>query len=263
MKKITFIFDLDGTLIDPAKYEVPNSAMKALRELHALGHRCCIATGRSYDSVMQTMVKDIIPWDGFICSNGQHVLNQFGQTIDKYVMDTQRIHQAVALAKSYDMNIQFQGNPSFMLKEIDDVVIKAHSFFHEPIPTLIKEYENEPLDMLMIYHEDVEKLLSFRNIPGLEVYCGRSTYADVVDMGQSKFRGIRVYFEKIGEPIEYVAFGDSDNDMDMIANAKIGVAMGNATQELKEISHIITPSVDQDGIAWGISEVLQQIKAFG
>jgi Cof subfamily protein (haloacid dehalogenase superfamily) len=263
MKKLTFIFDLDGTLIDPAKYEVPDSAISALRSLHALGHRCCIATGRSYDSVMQTMVKDIIPWDGFICSNGQHVLDKFGHTIDKYVMNPQRIHQAVELAKSYDMNVQFQGNPSFMLKEIDDVVRKAHSFFHEPIPNMIKEYENEPLDMIMIYHEDVDKLLSFKNIPGLEVYCGRSTYADVVDQGQSKYRGISIYFEKQHEPIEYIAFGDSDNDMDMISNALIGFAMGNATQELKDIACIVTPKVDQDGIAWGIEEALKQIKAFG
>jgi Cof subfamily protein (haloacid dehalogenase superfamily) len=263
MKKLTFIFDLDGTLIDPARYEVPTSAILALQDLYALGHRCCIATGRSYESIMQTMVKDIIPWDGFICSNGQHVLDQHGHTIDKYVMDTQRIHQAVELAKSYGMNVQFQGNPSFMLKEIDEVVIKAHSFFHEPIPTLIKEYEDEPLDMLMIYHEDVDKLLSFKEIPGLEVYCGRSTYADVVDMGQSKYRGISVYFEKLNEGINYIAFGDSDNDMDMIANAKLGFAMGNATDELKSIAHVVTPRVDEDGIAWGIKEALKQIKTFG
>jgi len=261
MEKITFIFDLDGTLIDPALYEVPSTAVDAIVHLKRCGYRCLIATGRAYHSVCQTSVKDIIPWDGFICSNGQHVLDHDGNTIHKYTMNPARVHQAVALAQTYDMNVQFQGDPSFMLKEVEEVVIKAHSFFHEPIPTLIKPYENEPLDMLMVYNEDVDKLLSFKSIEGLDVFLGRSTYADVVDAGQSKFKGIKTYFEYIQEPIHYVAFGDSDNDMDMIENATIGVAMGNATLELKQLATHVTTNVNQDGIANGIVNVLKKITA--
>jgi Cof subfamily protein (haloacid dehalogenase superfamily) len=259
MEKITFIFDLDGTLIDPSKYEVSNSTMNAIKKLKELGYPCLIATGRAYSSVCQTVVKELIEWDGYICSNGQHVLDQHGQSIHKYVMDKERVELAVELAKSYEMNVQFQGEPSFLLKEVNDVVKKAHSFFHEPIPTVVKEYEGEDLDMLMIYHEDTDKLLSFKSIPGLDVYLGRSTYADIVDIGQSKFRGIQTYFDSIKKTVQYVAFGDSDNDMDMIENAFIGVAMGNATEELKSLSSYVTTSVDQDGIALGIEYILKTL----
>lgn len=257
MKKITFIFDLDGTLIDPSKYEVPNSAIDAIKKLKENGYPCLIATGRAYTSVCQTVVKDIIDWDGFICSNGQHVLDQHGHTIHKYVMNPQRVKLAVELAKSHGMNVQFQGQPSFLLNEVNDIVRQAHSFFHEPIPTVVKEYENENLDMLMIYHEDTEKLLSFKTIPGLDVYLGRSTYADVVDIGQSKYRGIQTYFKFINQEVHYVAFGDSDNDVDMIEHAFIGVAMGNATDELKSLASHVTTSVDHDGIALGIEYILK------
>lgn len=260
MKKITFIFDLDGTLIDPVKYDVPKSTWKSLKKLKDMGYPCVIATGRAYASVCQTIVKDIIEWDGFVCSNGQHVLDRHGNTIAKYIMDPHRIKKAVVLAKSYDMNVQFQGEHSFLLKEVNAHVELAHSFFHEPIPTLIKDYEEENLDMLMIYHDDVEKLLSFKSIPGLDVYLGRSTYADVVDAGQSKYRGIQTYFNAINQTVYYVAFGDSDNDMDMIEHAFIGVAMGNATEELKSKATFVTFSVDQDGIVFGIDHVLKTIK---
>lgn len=259
MKKITFIFDLDGTLIDPSKYEVSQSTIHAVKKLKDDGYPCVIATGRAYTSVCQTVVKEMIQWDGFVCSNGQHVLDRQGNTIHKYVMDPQRIEMAVALAKSYDMNVQFQGQPSFLLKEVNDLVKEAHSFFHEPIPTTIKEYDGEDLDMLMIYHDDIEKLLSFKSIPGLDVYLGRSTYADVVDDGQSKYRGIQTYFKAINEEVHYVAFGDSDNDMDMIEHAFIGVAMGNATDELKSLATYVTSSVSQDGIALGINHVLKTL----
>lgn len=45
-----------------------------------------------------------------------------------------------------------------------------------------------------------------------------------------------------------VAFGDGGNDLSMIRQAGIGVAMGNATDELKRNADYITTSVDDDGI---------------
>jgi len=107
MEKITFIFDLDGTLIDPSKYEVPVSTIKAIKKLKESGYPCLIATGRAYTSVCQTVVKELIEWDGYICSNGQHVLDHHGQTIHKYVMDKKRIELAVELAKSLNTRVWY------------------------------------------------------------------------------------------------------------------------------------------------------------
>jgi Cof subfamily protein (haloacid dehalogenase superfamily) len=52
------------------------------------------------------------------------------------------------------------------------------------------------------------------------------------------------------QPEEVVAFGDSHNDIDMITYAGLGVAMGNASAEVKALADLIAPSHDQDGIAW-------------
>lgn len=260
MKKIHHIFDVDGTLIDPKTYQVPPSTLKTLQKLHADGYPCCIATGRSYDSLMNTMIKDIIPWHGFICSNGQHVLDSNGKTIFKYYMNPTNVHAAVALAKAHNINIQFQGETSFLLRPADAVVVQAHSFFHEPIPELCKEYENEKIDMLMMYHEDKAVLEMFRSIPGLTVFQGQSTYADVVDQGQSKFEGIKQYFNHNNYPISYVAFGDSDNDLEMLEHATLAVALGNASEELKKRAHILCPKIDEDGLMWGVNAGLVALK---
>lgn len=261
MKKITHIFDVDGTLIDPKTYQVPDTTLTTLQKLHADGYPCCIATGRSFESLMNTMIKDIIPWHGYICSNGQHVLDCDGKTIFKYHMNPNNVHAAVKLAKSLNINIQFQGNVSFLLRPADDVVVKAHQFFHEPIPQLCKEYENEDLDMLMMYHHDKATLELFRTIPGLTVFQGQSTYADVVDQGQSKFKGIKHYFKHKDSPITYVAYGDSDNDIEMLEHATLAVALGNASEELKKRAHIICPRVDEDGLMWGVNAAFDIIKS--
>ena len=48
---------------------------------------------------------------------------------------------------------------------------------------------------------------------------------------------------------ETMAFGDGGNDVSMLRHAAIGVAMGNAVDEVKEHANYITTSVDEDGIA--------------
>ena len=47
-----------------------------------------------------------------------------------------------------------------------------------------------------------------------------------------------------------ISFGDNYNDIDMIKNTKIGVAMRNAIDEVKEIATFITKSCDEDGIEY-------------
>lgn len=49
-------------------------------------------------------------------------------------------------------------------------------------------------------------------------------------------------------PEEMMAFGDAQNDMDMMEYAGIGIAMGNAEESLKEIADYVTTGVDDDGI---------------
>ncbi len=47
---------------------------------------------------------------------------------------------------------------------------------------------------------------------------------------------------------ESIAFGDSLNDYEMIKNAGIGIAMGNACDALKDAAHIVTSHIDENGI---------------
>ena len=55
---------------------------------------------------------------------------------------------------------------------------------------------------------------------------------------------------------DIAAFGDADNDIDMIEFAGLGVAMGNATEHLKSIADYVTKSNDEDGVAYAIENIL-------
>ena len=76
---------------------------------------------------------------------------------------------------------------------------------------------------------------------------GESTYADITIPGLSKATGIQKLMHLLGLQ-EYIAFGDSLNDVDMFKHASQSVAMGQGNEKLKSIATFITKPIDEDGI---------------
>ena len=74
-------------------------------------------------------------------------------------------------------------------------------------------------------------------------------FTDITAREADKGNGIQAIARFKGfDPAHTIAFGDGGNDLSMILQAGIGVAMGNATPELKQHADYITTSVDEDGI---------------
>ena len=76
--------------------------------------------------------------------------------------------------------------------------------------------------------------LSVKPVPANTQISNTNYWTEIADMGF--------------DPSRTIAFGDGGNDLSMILQAGIGVAMGNATPELKQHADYITTSVDDDGI---------------
>ena len=71
--------------------------------------------------------------------------------------------------------------------------------------------------------------------------------------GHSKATGIAKVCEILNIPIEHTyAFGDSENDLDMLKFVAHGVAMGNGTERAKEAAEFVTKDVREDGIYYGL-----------
>lgn len=76
-----------------------------------------------------------------------------------------------------------------------------------------------------------------------------SAFADIIARGNSKSKGIDHVLEYYGIALkDTMAFGDGGNDIPMLGHAGIGVAMGNASDEVKAAADYVTTSVDEDGI---------------
>lgn len=83
-------------------------------------------------------------------------------------------------------------------------------------------------------------------------------YFEFTAQGIDKARALSVALPERGiDPSELVAFGDGQNDIPMLRLAGVGVAMANATDEVKGAADMVTLSNNEDGIAAALENLLR------
>lgn len=246
-------FDIDGTLFENDSKTISKYTIEAIKRLQK-NHKVVIATGRSLLSVAETGLLDMIQWDGLVLNNGQLVLNQSHQPIF-----VQYLNQK-AFKKLYDLSQQLNHNLSIMtdddwyvLKENDFDTYQAHEFFDEALPH-VGEYKQEEIIMAMIYAPIGYDYRKYQEIEDLSVVPSVSSSADVCALGCSKFNGIKKLMDYLNLE-DYIAFGDANNDIEMLKYAKIGIAMGQATEELKQVASFITKPCKENGIMYACEQM--------
>ena len=119
---------------------------------------------------------------------------------------------------------------------------KEIDFTKEKIYKII--FVNEPENIIRIRHNLPKELLEKYNVT--------SSVKDRIEFskkGISKSAALDFVCKKCNiKKSEVIAIGDADNDLEMINYAKLGVAMGNATEALKEKADYITSSNNDDGV---------------
>ena len=96
-----------------------------------------------------------------------------------------------------------------------------------------------------------------KRVPALIASRWHPCFADVNPRGVTKASGIASFAREMGIGIdETVAFGDGGNDVPMLEAAGLGVAMGNASDEVKARAGYVTASVDDDGLAQALEYIM-------
>ena len=86
--------------------------------------------------------------------------------------------------------------------------------------------------------------------PDVRVYRSKDTYLEIMDREASKSAALRDLCARYALPVKSsMAFGDHDNDADMLIAAGLGVAMGNAAPSVQAAADIVAPDNRHDGLA--------------
>lgn len=241
-------FDIDGTLLSHKSKSVPNSARTAIRKLQEAGIRCIVATGRQMQEMEKLPVADI-PFDGYITLNGQLLLDKdknilFGTPITGKAKD-----YLIRLFTEKKMPALLVEEKAVYLNFEDERVYTVQEAISSAVPPL-GAYTGAEIYQVCAYLAPGEEHL-LAEIAG-ECVMTRWHFGgmDIIAKGGGKVTGIKRYLEESGiAPEETLAFGDGENDVEMLRFAGIGIAMGNAEEVTKRAADYITSDIDEDGIA--------------
>lgn len=113
-------------------------------------------------------------------------------------------------------------------------------------------------DGTYLYREETLQFLSCN--PAITVVCGGFNNFEISKAGITKSEGLQFLSSYLGTSMEQtMAMGDSENDYSMINAAGIGVAMGNASDDIKAIADYITTTNNEDGVGEAIKKFIPTI----
>lgn len=249
-------FDIDGTLVSFRTHEVPQSTVEALAEAKRRGVKVFIATGRPMAFINNLgAIEHLV--DGYMTTNG--ALCTIGQ---KQVGLSPLCHDDVQTLLSY---VQTHRAPCVVMgvKGIAAMNATAESD-HVMFDVLNIRYDLVALPLQDVLAHEVLQITPFIDdeqeatlVPQLRCCVSARWYpafTDITSLQADKGSGLATMAAALGVDIsETMAFGDGGNDKTILRRAGIGVAMGNALDDVKAAADYVTASVDDDGVARALS----------
>jgi len=247
-------FDVDGTLLSFKTHEVPASTRQAIDRLRAKGIKVIVSTGRAINSIDPIRFLD---FDGFITFNGGYCVSRNGEVLFRQAIDPVDIQAVMDYAREKPLSFSFMSEREITIHDVTPEIAGMYAHVNVPIPPLVdmdKVDTSSVLQANIFLGPEEEKTFMETVMPHSVASRWTPLFADVNPKGQSKQVGVDVFCQHFGLDIgQTMAFGDGGNDISMLRHVAIGVAMGNANPEVKEIADHVTTSVDGDGI-WNALE---------
>ena len=255
MTKIKAIFfDIDGTIRSFKTKTIPENTANTLKKLKEQGIKIFIATGRA--PFHTTFLNDLLDFkfDGYITINGQYCYLENGEVLNDKILSQEDIKNVLPYFKKNKIACDFALlDGAFMnlknsrVKWLEDELGDPERFKEDPLA--YDKAISEKIYQLNVFVSEEEEAGFLAYMPNSKAARWTTHFTDVIPKDSGKNTGIDAVIAHFGIKLEEtMAFGDGGNDIDMLKYAGIGVAMGNAGDNVKEIADYITTSVDDDGI---------------
>ncbi|MEH7440335.1 Cof-type HAD-IIB family hydrolase [Neobacillus drentensis] len=250
--KIVF-FDIDGTITNHEDGSIPHSTIEAIKTLKNKGIRVVAATGRPLSMCKELQELGI---ETFITANGGYV-KHIQEIIHKVPMDKSIIQEVMEFAKLENNGLSYYTEKFSMNGVTEKGILTA---LKETLS--LNEY---PETNDLIHKEDVFLLCLFANDETVERYkqkfpqlTFRRWHPYVLNILQedvSKSLAIMKTLNFFGiDKSEAIAFGDGENDIDMLELVGLGIAMGNGNEKLKNVADFVTKPSSEDGIDYALKK---------
>lgn len=244
--KIVF-FDIDGTLIDMERKEISPKTLETLQRLKERKVLLCPATGRGPLTLPHF---EGVEFDAFLTFNGSFCFNR-KQTIYSNPLLREDVQTILQNAASIHRPVSIATKDKMLANGKDRELIDYYAIANREIE-VSNEFDalaKEDVYQIMLGCRREERPLLLRGTRRAKVAAWLDWAVDIIPADGGKGEGIRHILSHYHlDRSAALAFGDGDNDIEMLQAVGHGVAMGNASQKLKETASEICRCVTQDGI---------------
>lgn len=244
--KITF-FDIDGTLVDMETKRISAKTIEALQRLKAKGIKICIATGRSPISLPKF---DGVDFDAYLTFNGSYCYNQSGAIFSNPIR-TEDVQRIIQNAAAIGRPVSVATKDRLAANGYDEDLAEYYSFAHLELTAAedFAEAARQEIYQVMLSCREADYPAILDGVQGAKITAWWDRAVDIIPANGGKGMGIQKILNYYHlDRTEVMAFGDGNNDIEMLEAVGTGVAMENASPRLKAVADDICGHVAQDGV---------------
>ena len=249
-KQFAVFLDIGNTLMCGGI--IPKANIEAIKKAREKGSYVFINTARSYAFIPEILKADEL-LDGFVAGIGTD-LRLHGEQIFSQTMSREELKFIGSRFINDTREIAFEGEDHIIWINPEERRGTVYHLLTSPaeFDTVYKDFKISKMYVRgQLTREE-------REIFGRDyILYQHEAYAEFVKKGFGKAVGMRKMTEQLGIPMENcIAMGDSSNDEDMLREAGISVAMGNAIPEIKEMCTYISCDARDGGVAEAIEKFI-------
>jgi len=263
------VVDIDGTLLGKDR-SISIEDREALAKVGDLGIQVSLSTGRATIACLSIINR--LSLDGYhIFFDGALVANpETGKEVYAQPISSAVVKQAIEFAHSNDINFELYSATRYLVERETWSGVAYRRFFGiEPTVVDYSEvWKRERIikgGLLVESPQEAEKVRHFwRHFDGrLQFSTARTPafpgvdFINVVAPEVSKGKALEALASYLGIPLaQVIAIGDGTNDIPVLSLAGLGIAMGNAPDEVKAVADYVTLDIDHSGVAAAIEKFL-------
>ena len=269
-QKLIFL-DIDGTLTPAGSNVPPESAMRAIRAAQAAGHRVFLCTGRNPDMLAPVLA---LGFEGAVAAAGGYVFAGDRVLFDCPMPDGDRDRMLRLLKEQGVFRTIEAVDATYGDEDLGDFLAQAGEGNSELVRWRkalaeqlnirpMADYDGRPIYKVVFMCTEAAQLESARatlekdyQFVVQDVAAHHCLNGEIIHRAFDKGRGVRLVAETFGFDIaDTLGFGDSMNDLEMIETVGTSVCMDNGSPALKQISDLVCPAVEDDGLAWAFGKL--------
>lgn len=249
-------FDIDGTILDGSN-RVCQRLINVVAKLRERGYLFTLVSARVPLSVLEIAKELGIPDSYVVALNGSLITNRAHEVLYSRSFATKRVQDLLAkVDKRISRN--YYNHFDWIVEYANDYTLFEISLLEQITAPVAKAIPEEVNKITLIGDHDllVEAKQVFRDEESLLLGFSHHNYVEITCNTISKFQGIKNYAAHFGISVdEIIAFGDGENDMPILSQVGLGVAMGNAKEHVKGIAKDIAGNHYDQGVAIYLEEL--------